>query len=403
MPDVYIYDHVRTPRGRGKPSGSLHEITPVALITQTLAALKERDDLPADGVDEVILGVVSGAGEQGPLLSRIAPIAAGFADAVPGLQVNRFCASGLESVALGAGKIAAGWADAVIGGGVESMSRIPPGADGGGPWGSDPALTADHPMVSQGVSADLLATLLGLSRKDLDTYGLASQQRAARAWAEGRFDRSVIGVKDVLGTVVLDHDEHLRPETTLDGLDALKPAFTMFGTQFGHDAVALQRYPQLEKVEHLHTAGTSSGIVDGAAAVLIGNAEAGQRLGLTPRAKIRSSVSLGAEPLLFLDAPPATCRKALRKAGLGIGDIDLWELNEAFAAVPLLLMSELDIPHDRINVNGGAIAMGHPLGATGAMILGTLLDELERRGLGTGVASLCAAGGQGIAMVIERV
>jgi acetyl-CoA C-acetyltransferase len=347
--------------------------------------------------------VVSGAGEQGPMLSRIAPIAAGFANQVPGLQINRFCASGLESVAIGAAKIAAGSCDAVIGGGVESMSRVPPGADGGGPWGTDPILTADHPLVSQGVSADLLATLCGFSRKDLDGYALASQQRAAQAWAEGRFDRSVIPVTDVLGVTVLERDEHLRPETTLDALDKLPPAFQMFGAQLGQDAVALQRYPQLEKIEHLHTAGTSSGIVDGAAAVLIGNAEVGRRLGLTPRARIRSSVSMGSEPLLFLDAPPATCRKALARAGMNAADIDLWELNEAFAAVPLLLMSELNIPHDRINVNGGAIALGHPLGATGAMILGTLLDELERRGLGTGVASLCAAGGMGIAMVIERL
>ncbi|SHN75841.1 acetyl-CoA C-acetyltransferase [Cryptosporangium aurantiacum] len=403
MPDVFLYDHVRTPRGRGKPTGALHEITPVQLAVQTLRAVRERNTLPADGVDEVVLGVVSGAGEQGPLLPRIAPIAAGFADQVPGLHVNRFCASGLEAVAIGAAKIAAGSCDAVIGGGVESMSRVPPGSDGGGPWGLDPALTADHPMVTQGVSADLLATLCGFTRKDLDSYGLASQQRAAQAWAEGRFDRSVIPVTDVLGLTVLERDEHLRPDTTLDGLDALAPAFTFFGEKLGQDAIALQRYPQLEKIEHLHTAGTSSGVVDGAAAVLIGNTEAGERLGLTPRAKIRSSVSLGSEPLLFLDAPPATCRRALARAGMAVHDVDLWEINEAFAAVPLLLMSELDLPHDRVNVNGGAIALGHPLGATGAMILGTLLDELERRDLGTGVVTLCAAGGMGIAMVIERV
>ena len=403
MPEAFIYDHVRTPRGRGKPTGSLHEITPVQLATQTLRALKNRNDLPADGVDEVVLGVVSGAGEQGPTLSRIAPIAAGFANRVPGLQVNRFCASGLESVAIGAAKIAAGSCDAVIGGGVESMSRVPAGSDGGGPWGTDPALTAEHPLVSQGISADLLATLRGLTRKDLDSYGLASQQRAAQAWAEGYFQRSIVPVADILGATVLDRDEHLRPRTTLDDLDRLPPAFAMFGTQLGQDAVALQRYPHLEKIEHLHTAGTSSGIVDGAAGVLVGNAEAGQRLGLTPRARIRSSVSMGSEPLLFLDAPPATCRKALGRVGMRPSDIDLWEVNEAFAAVPLMVMAELDIPHDRINVNGGAIALGHPLGATGAMILGTLLDELERRDLGTGVATLCAAGGMGIAMVIERI
>lgn len=403
MTDAFIYDHVRTPRGRGKPGGSLHEITPVHLITQTLAALRQRNRLPGDGVDEVILGVVSGAGEQGPLLSRIAPIAAGFADRVPGLQINRFCASGLEAVALGAAKVVMGSCDAVIGGGVESMSRVPPGADGGGPWGLDPRLTSEHPMVSQGVSADLLATLRGHGREDLDRYGLASQQRAAHAWAEGYFDRSVVPVRDILGTVILDRDEHLRPDTTLDGLAALKPAFETVGVQYGHDAVAVQRYPELDRVEHRHTAGTSSGIVDGAAAVLIGNAEAGRKLDLEPRARIRSSVSMGSEPLLFLDAPPETCRRALATAGMDVGDIDLWELNEAFATVPLLLMDELGVGHDMLNVNGGAIAMGHPLGATGAMILGTLLDELERRKLTTGVVSLCAAGGMGIAMVIERI
>jgi acetyl-CoA C-acetyltransferase len=403
MIESFIYDHVRTPRGRGKATGSLHEITSIQLIGQTLSAIKERSRLPADGVDEVILGVVSAAGEQAATMTRMAPIVAGFADHVPGLQINRFCASGLESVALGFGKIATGSCDMVIGGGVESMSRVPPGADGGGPWGVDPSLTGDHPLVQQGVSADLLATLYNYSRKDLDSYGLASQQRAARAWADGYFERSVIPVRDVLGTVVLDRDEHLRPETTLEGLDALKPAFETIGTQYGFDAVAIQRYPEIARIEHLHTAGTSSGIVDGAAAVLLGSAEAGQRHGLTPRARILSTVSLGSEPLLFLDAPPATCRKALARAGLGVGDIDLWELNEAFAAVPLLLMDQLGVPHDRLNVNGGAIALGHPLGATGAMILGTLLDELERRDLTTGVATLCAAGGMGIAMVIERV
>jgi acetyl-CoA C-acetyltransferase len=403
MAEAFVYDHVRTPRGRGKASGSLHEITSVQLISQTLGALKDRGNLPADGVDEVILGVVCPAGEQGATMTRIAPIMAGFADEVPALHVNRFCASGLEAVAIGAAKIAAGSCDAVIGGGVESMSRVPPGSDGGGAWGIDPSVTAAHPLVSQGVSADLLATLLGLTRQDLDSFALASQQRAARAWEQGWFDSSVVGVQDVLGTTVLERDEHLRPETTLEALSALKPAFEFFGSQLGHDSLALQRYPQLEKVEHLHTAGTSSGVVDGAAAVLVGNAEAGQRWGLPPRARIRSCVSMGSEPLLFLDAPPATCRKALARAGMNAADIDLWEVNEAFAAVPLLLMGELGLAHDQVNVNGGAIALGHPLGATGAMILGTLLDELERRDLRTGVATLCAAGGMGIAMVIERV
>ncbi|MER5181645.1 acetyl-CoA C-acetyltransferase [Streptomyces sp. NPDC002896] len=403
MPDAFIYDHVRTPRGRGKPDGGLHEIAPVRLATQTLQALRERNGLPADAVDEVILGVVTAAGEQGATLPRLAALAAGFADQVPGLHLNRFCASGLEAVAVGAAKIAAGSCDVVIGGGVESMSRVPMGADGGGPWGVDPDLTAQFPWMLQGVSADLMATLLGLTREDLDAYGLASQQQASNAWEKGYFARSVIPVTDVLGMVVLDRDEHIRPDATAESLAGLKPAFEAMGTQLGYDAVAIQRYPQITAVNHLHTAGTSSGIVDGASAVLVGSAQAGERLGLTPRARIRSSVSMGSEPVLFLDAPAATCRKALARAGMSVEDVDLWELNEAFAVVPLQVMAELGIDHGRMNVNGGAIAMGHPLGATGAMILGTVLDELERRDLATGVATLCAAGGMGIAMVIERV
>jgi acetyl-CoA C-acetyltransferase len=403
MTEIFVYDHVRTPRGRGKPSGALHEITPIQLITQTLAALRERSALTPDSVDEVILGVVTGAGEQSATLSRIAPITAGFADEVPGLQINRYCASGLEAVALAAGKIALGSCDLVVAGGVESMSRLPPGADGGGPWGVDPAVTSEHPMVQQGVSADLLATLTGVGRADLDAYSLASQHRAARAWDEGRFDGSVVPVRDVLGETVLERDEHLRPDTTAEGLAALPPAFETFGRQFGFDAVALQRYPQLGRIEHVHTAGSSSGIVDGAAAVLVGNREAGERYGLTPRARIVSTVSMGAEPLLFLGAPPETCRRTLKKAGWDVAAVDLWELNEAFAVVPMVLMRELGVDHDVLNVNGGAIALGHPLGATGAMILGTLIDELERRGQSTGVATLCAAGGMGIAMAIERV
>jgi acetyl-CoA C-acetyltransferase len=403
MADAYIYDHVRTPRGKGKPDGKLHEITSVQLATQVLKALKTRNNLPADGIDEVILGVVTAAGEQAATMPRIAPILAGFADQVPGMHINRFCASGLESVAIGAAKVMAGACDMVIGGGVESMSRTTMGADGGGPWGVDPAVTSHTPFMLQGVSADLLATMLGLTRNDLDSYGLASQQRAANAWDKGYFKNSVIPVRDILDCIVLDKDEHLRPEVTLEALGALKLAFEMMGKQFGFDAVALQRYPEVEQVIHMHTAGTSSGIVDGAAAVLVGNKETGDRLGIKPRAKIRSFYSMGSEPQLFLDAPAPTCRKALQKAGMSVNDIDLWELNEAFAVVPLQVMQALGIPHEKMNVNGGAIAMGHPLGATGAMILGTLLDELERRNLSTGVATLCAAGGMGIAMVIERV
>ena len=403
MADVYIYDHVRTPRGKGKPEGKLHEITSVQLAAQVLKALKTRNNLPADGIDEVILGVVTAAGEQAPTLPRIAPILAGFADQVPGLHVNRFCASGLEAVALGAAKVMAGMCDMTIGGGVESMSRTPMGSDGGGPWGVDPAVTGAVPFMLQGVSADLLATMLGLTRADLDRYAVASQQRAAHAWNNGYFKNSVIAVKDVLDCVVLDKDEHLRSDATLESLGALKPAFEMMGKQFGFDALALQRYPEVEQVIHMHTAGTSSGVVDGAGAVLVGNKEAGAKLGIKPRAKIRSFYSMGSEPQLFLRAPAPTCQKALKKAGMTVSDIDLWELNEAFAVVPLEVMQALNIPHDKMNVNGGAIAMGHPLGATGAMVLGTLLDELERRNLSTGVATLCAAGGMGIAMVIERV
>jgi acetyl-CoA C-acetyltransferase len=403
MRDIFIYDHVRTPRGRGKSDGSLHEVPPVRLATQVLAALKARNNLPGDGIDEVILGCVTPAGEQGATLQRIAPLLAGFDDSVPGLQLNRACASGLESVTIAAAKIAAGSGEMMVGGGVESMSRIPMGADGGGPHGMDPWTTFQRPFVMQGVSADLLATINGYSRDDLDAYGAESQRRAAHAWENGYFKNSVIPVTDVLGTVLLDHDEHLRPDTTMQSLGALKPAFTMMGAQFGFDKLALQRYPELDRIEHMHTAGTSSGIVDGASAVLVGSAEGGERHGLRPRARIRSFVSVGSEPVLMLDGPTPACRKALKIAGMEASDIDLWELNEAFAAVPLRLMDTLNIPHDKMNVCGGAIALGHPLGATGGMIAGTLLDELERRGLATGVVTLCAAGGMAIAMIIERV
>jgi acetyl-CoA C-acetyltransferase len=403
MRDIFIYDHVRTPRGRGKSDGSLHEVPPVRLATQVLAALKARNNLPGDGIDEVILGCVTPAGEQGATLQRIAPLLAGFDDSVPGLQLNRACASGLESVTIAAAKIAAGSGEMMVGGGVESMSRIPMGADGGGPHGMDPWTTFQRPFVMQGVSADLLATINGYSRNDLDAYGAESQRRAAHAWENGYFKNAVIPVTDVLGTVLLDHDEHLRADTTMQSLGALKPAFTAMGTQFGFDRLALQRYPELDRIEHVHTAGTSSGIVDGASAVLVGSAEGGARLGLRPRARIRAFVSVGSEPVLMLDGPTPACRKALKIAGMEASDIDLWELNEAFAAVPLRLMDTLNIPHDKMNVCGGAIALGHPLGATGGMIAGTLLDELERRGLELGVVTLCAAGGMAIAMIIERV
>lgn len=402
MRDTFIFDHVRSPRGRGKPDGGLHEATPVELARQLMVALKERNSLPADSLDEVVLGTVTAAGEQGATLPRIAPILAGFTDRAPGLQVNRACASALEAVSIVAAKIGCGMADLAIAGGVESMSRVPMGSDGGGPHGVDPRVSFHTPFIMQGVSADLLATLNGYSRQDLDSYGLASQQRAAQAWAEGRFARSVVPIVDVMGTVLLDHDEHIRPDATAESLAALKPAFAELGKNWGSDALAIQRYPELDRIEHVHTAATSSGIVDGAGLMLVGSNDAGERLGLKARARIRSFVSIGSEPVLMLDGPTPACERALAIAGLQPSDIELWELNEAFAAVPLRLMETMKVPHERMNVNGGAIAMGHPLGASGAIIAGTLLDEMERQDLGLGLVALCAAGGMGIAMVLER-
>lgn len=403
MRDAFIYDHVRTPRGRGKPDGGLHEATPVELARQLMAAVKQRNALPDDCLEEVVMGTVSAAGEQGATLSRIAPILAGFTDRAAGLHINRACASALEAVSILAAKIGCGMVDLAIAGGVESMSRIPMGADGGGPHGIDPRVSNHTPFVMQGVSADLLATLNGYSREDLDAYSLASQQRAAQAWAEGRFARSIVPVVDVLGTVLLDRDEHIRADATMESLGALKPAFKDIGASMGFDALAIQRYPQVSRIEHVHTAGSSSGIVDGSGIVLLGSGEAGEKLGMKPRARIRSFITVGSEPALMLDGPTPACQRALDVAGLTASDIDLWELNEAFAAVPLRLMDTMNIPHDRMNVNGGAIAMGHPLGASGAMIAGTLLDEMERRDVALGMVSLCAAGGMGIAMVLERV
>lgn len=402
MRDIYIYDHVRTPRGRGKPDGGLHEATPVELVRQLMVALKARSALPDDCLDEVVLGTVSAAGEQGATLSRIAPILAGFTDRAAGLQINRACASALEAISILGAKVGCGMVDLAIAGGVESMSRIPMGADGGGPHGIDPRVTSHTPFVMQGISADLLATLNGYSRADLDAYSLASQQRAAQAWAEGRFARSVVPVVDVLGMLLLDRDEHIRADATTESLAALKPAFADLGKSMGFDALAMQRYPEVDRIEHVHTAGSSSGIVDGAGLVLLGSAEAGDRLGLRPRVRIRSFITVGSEPALMLDGPTPACQRALAVAGMAPSDVELWELNEAFAAVPLRLMDTMNIPHERMNVNGGAIAMGHPLGASGAMIAGTLIDEMERRGVGVGMVSLCAAGGMGIAMVLER-
>ena len=400
--EALIFDHVRTPRGKGKPDGALHEVTPVWLAAQPLVALRERNQLDTSVVDDVVMGCVMPVGEQGGNVGRMAVLQADYAQSVAGIQLNRYCGSGLEAVSFAAAKVMAGQADMTIGAGVEMMSRVPMGSDGGA-WAQDPQVANKTYFVMQGISADLLASLRGHSRRDLDAYSAESHRRAAQAWAEGRFAKSVVPVKDFLGMTLLENDETIRPETTVDSLGALKPAFTEMGQKYGYDSVALQRYPQVEQIHHHHHAGNSSGIVDGAAAVLIGTAEAGAKQGMKPRARIRSFASIGSEPTLMLDGPSYAARKALARAGMQPSDIDLWELNEAFATVVLTMMEELNIPHDRMNVNGGAIAMGHPLGATGAMILGTVLDELERTGKRTALISLCVAAGMGSAMIIERV
>ena len=402
MTEAYIYDHVRSPRGRGKSDGSLHAITPINLASQVLGALRDRNNLDTSLLDDVILGCVAPVGEQGADIARIAVLEADYAESVPGKQLNRFCASGLEAVNTAAAQVMSGQSDLAIGGGVESMSRVPMMSDGGA-WATDPQVAYKTYFVPQGISADLIATRYGISRRDLDEYSAVSQKRAAHAWQQGWFTDSIVPIKDHIGRVALDHDEHMRPEATADSLGGLKPAFVIPGEQGGFDAVILQKYPEVESVKHVHTAGNSSGIVDGAAAVLIGHAEAGQRMGLKPRARIRSFASIGSEPSIMLTGPVPATEKVLRRAGMSTSDIDLFELNEAFAAVVLHYMNQLDIPHDRINVNGGAIAMGHPLGATGAMILGTVLDELERRDLSTALVTLCIGGGMGTATIIERV
>ena len=400
--ETLIYDHVRTPRGKGKPDGSLHEVTPVWLASRPLVALKERNQLNTAAIDDVVMGCVMPVGEQGGNIARMAVLQADYDQQVPALQINRYCGSGLEAVAFAASKVMAGQADLAVGGGVEMMSRVPMGADGGA-WAQDPQVAAKTYFVMQGISADLLSSLRGHSRNDVDAYSAESHRRAHRAWAEGRFDGAVVPVKDFLGLTLLSRDETIRPDTSTETLSQLKPAFTDMGEKYGYDSVAMQRYPQVEKIHHIHHAGNSSGIVDGAAAVLVGNAQIGKQLGLKARARIRAFAAIGSEPTLMLDGPSFAARKALARAGMQASDIDLWELNEAFASVVLTMMEELNIPHDRMNVNGGAIAMGHPLGATGAMILGTVLDELERSGRQTALVSLCVAAGMGSAMIIERV
>ena len=401
MAEAYIYDAVRTPRGKGKKDGALHEITALSLASQVLEALRDRNGLDTSKVDDVVLGCVAPIGEQGADIARTAVLAADYAETTAGVQINRFCASGLEACNMAAAKVISGEADMAIGGGVESMSRVPMGSDGGA-WPLDPSSAFKTYFAPQGIGADLIATLYGFSRDDVDAYAVESQTRAARAWEEKRFARSVVPVKDQLGLERLAHDEHMRPQTTMQSLGALNASFTMPG-EMAFDSVVQQRYPQVERMTHVHHAGNSSGIVDGAAGVLFGSKEMGDALGLKPRAKVKGMASIGSEPSIMLTGPSYVTEKLLGKLGMGVGDIDLYELNEAFAAVVLRMMQALDIPHDKMNVNGGAIAMGHPLGATGAMILGTVLDELERSDKETALVTLCVGAGMGTATVIERV
>jgi len=402
MPDAFIYDAVRTPRGRGKADGSLHEVTALNLAAQALAAVKERNKLNAEMVDDVVLGCVDPVGEAGGDIARASALMAGFGDQVPGVQINRFCASGLDAANFAAAEIMSGQHEMTIGGGVESMSRVGIGASGGA-WAVDPSIAIESYFLPQGISADLIATKYGFSRDDVDAYAVESQKRAAKAWDDGRFKNSVIPVKDVNGLTILAKDEHMRPSTTMQTLAALQPSFVQMGEMGGFDAVAVQKHPEVETINHVHTPGNSSGIVDGAAAVLIGSKKAGKRAGLKPRARIKAFANIGSEPAIMLTGPIPVTEKALKRARMKKSDIDLWELNEAFASVVLRYMQVLDIPHDKINVNGGAIAMGHPLGATGAMILGTVLDELERRDLSTALITLCIGMGMGTATIIERV
>ncbi len=402
MTEAYIYDSVRTPRGKGKKNGTLHEITALQLATQQLEAIRDRNGLDTSFIDDVILGCVSPVGEQGADIARAAALNAGYNETVSGFQVNRFCASGLEATNLAAAKVMSGEADMAIGGGVEAMSRVPMGSDGGA-MVVDPQMAFDHYFVPQGVSADLIASKYGYSRDDVDAYAVESQNRAEKAWKERRFDKSIVPVKNQLGLMQLDHDEYMRPGTDMQSLASLKPAFEALSAMIGLDKVAIQKYPDVERINFVHHAGNSSGIVDGAAAILVGSKEMGEKLGLKPRARIRSMASIGSEPTIMLTGPAPSARKALKKAGMSPSDIDLFEMNEAFAAVVLRFMEDLGVDHSKTNVNGGAIAMGHPLGATGAMILGTILDELERTGKGTGLATLCVGGGMGTATIIERI
>jgi acetyl-CoA C-acetyltransferase len=398
---AYIYDAIRTPRGKGKSDGSLHEVKPVNLLAGVLRELEGRHDLDTSRVDDVVMGCVSPLLDQGSVIAKIAALVAGWDQSVAGVQLSRFCASGLEAVNIAAMKVASGWEDMVVAGGVESMSRIPIGADGGA-WMQDPETSIGTDFVPQGIGADLIATMEGFSREDVDGFALRSQQKATKARAEGLFNKSLVPVKDANGITILDHDEFIKPNSTLEILGKLRPSFEGLG-KIGFDNVLLGKYPQVDQINHVHSPGNSSGIVDGAAAVLIGNEMIGKELGLTPRARIVSTAVTATDPTIMLLGPGPATAKALRKAGMSVEDIDLFEVNEAFASVVLRFMKDLNVPEEKVNVNGGAIAMGHPLGATGAMLVGTLIDELERRSLRTGVVTLCVGAGMGIATVIERV
>ncbi|HEY5820199.1 MAG TPA: acetyl-CoA C-acetyltransferase [Mesorhizobium sp.] len=402
MADVFVYDAVRTPRGKGKKDGSLHEVPAVRLGAHVLESIRDRNGLDTATVDDIIFGCVDPVGEAGSVIPRSAAFEAGYDMKAPGLQLSRFCASGLDAINLGAAKIAQGADEIVISGGVESMSRVGMGASGGA-WFMDPSVGLPAWFMPQGVSADLIATKYGFSRDDVDAYSVESQKRAAHAWEKGYFKKSVVPVKDENGLIILDHDEHMRPSTDMQSLASLNPSFVIPGEMGGFDAVAVQRYPELEEITHVHHAGNSSGIVDGAAAVLLGSKKAGKSMGLKPRARIKAFANIGSEPAIMLTGPVDVTEKLLKRARMTLKDIDLFELNEAFASVVLRYMQAFEIPHDRINVNGGAIAMGHPLGATGAMVFGTVLDELERRDLNTALVTLCIGAGMGTATIIERV
>ncbi|MCO1333415.1 acetyl-CoA C-acetyltransferase [Microbulbifer sp. OS29] len=399
--EAYIYDAIRTPRGKGKSSGALHEVKPITLLSDLLKELQTRNAIDTAQVDDIVMGCVTPVGEQGADIAKIAALAAGWDWDIGGVTLNRFCASGAEAVNLAATKVRSGWEHLIVAGGVESMSRVPMGSDGGA-WATDPRTAIDTAFSPQGIGADLIATLGGFSREDVDNFALNSQTKAAAAWKRGAFTNSVVPVRDQNGLLILDHDQLVRPDTSLDGLAQLKSSFAGMG-DLCFDSIAISRYPQVESINHVHTAGNSSGIVDGAAALLIGSEQAGRDLGMRPRARIVSAAVVGTEPTIMLTGPAPATRKALKTAGLNAHDIDLYEVNEAFAAVVLRFQHELDIEPQKINVNGGSIAMGHPLGATGAMLIGTLLDELEQRQLRYGLVTLCVGGGMGVATIIERI